>query len=258
MSAYKIPTVKHNDLNTDNLIIKPPKTNNKGLGATLIARYKHDNDEKPLRTQTPRMIQAFDINADKRDDGSMSYSFNLSFRGDEENVKLENFRKMLEQMDEHNIKYATENSESIFGKKKSREVIEENYTPMVKYSKKPGYRPTLKVKMPFYSEKPGFTVYNKQREMIPIEEDDEIDLSMFSAACEAIHLLEFTGLWLTNNKFGGSWKLIQTKMCSEPNQLAGYMMDEDSDDEEAVATEKVEDEDVISKVDLIDDDDTTF
>ena len=134
MSAYKIPTVKHNDLNTDNLIIKPPKTNNKGLGATLIARYKHDNDEKPLRTQTPRMIQAFDINADKRDDGSMSYSFNLSFRGDEENVKLENFRKMLEQMDEHNIKYATENSASIFGKKKSREVIEENYTPMVKYS----------------------------------------------------------------------------------------------------------------------------
>lgn len=252
------PNINHTQFNNDNLIIKPAKTNTKGLGATLRAFYKYDDEEIRFRTQTPKMVQAFELGADKRDDGSIAYSINLSFRGDEDNIKLENFRKMLEQMDEHNITFATENSASIFGKKKSREVIEENYTPMVKYSKKPGYRPTLKVKMPFYSEKPGFTVYNKEREMIPIEEDDEIDLSMFSAACEAIHLLEFTGLWLTNNKFGGSWKLIQTKMCSEPNQLAGYMMDEDSDDEEAVAKEKVEDEDVISKVDLIDDDDTTF
>ena len=254
--SYKIQTVKHNALVSNNIIIKPPKTNTKGLGATLIARYKHNNEETRFRTQTPRMIQAFDINADKRDDGSMAYSFNVSFRGDEENVKLENFRKMLEQMDEYNINYATENSASIFGKKKSREVIEENYTPMVKWSKKEGYRPTLKIKMPFYDEKPGFVVFDKNREPIEIEEDDEIDLSMFSAGCEAIHLLEFTGLWQTNNKFGGTWKLVQTKMCSEPNQLAGYMLDEDSDDEGVVV--KDDKEEVIAKVDLIDDDDTSF
>ena len=246
MSSFKIPNVKHAEFNPNNLTIKPPKTNTKGLGATLVARYTHDNEETKFRVQTPKMIQAFELNADKRDDNSMAYSINVSFRGDEEGTKLDNFRKMLEQMDEYNINYATDHSKEIFGKKKSREVIEENYTPMVKHSKKQGYRPTLKLKMPIYDDKPGFTVFNKDKELIPtlIEEDDTIDLSMFTGGSEAVHLIEFTGLWQTNNKFGGTWKLIQTKMYSSPGQLAGYMMDEDSDDEPEVKPEIVDDDDV--------------
>jgi hypothetical protein len=177
------------------------------------------------------MVQAFELGADKRDDGSIAYSINLSFRGDEDNIKLENFRKMLEQMDEHNITFATENSASIFGKKKSREVIEENYTPMVKYSKKPGYRPILKVKLPVYDDKPSFRVFNKEREMIPIYSETEgVDLGVFTGGSEAVHLLEFTGLWKTNNKFGGSWKLVQSKMYTT-KQLAGYMMDDSDEDD---------------------------
>ena len=252
MSSFRIPTIKPTTFDATKLTIKPPKTNTKGLGATLVARYTHDNGEDTrFRVQTPRMIQAFDLNADKRDDGSMSYSFNLSFRGDDENPKLAEFRTMLEQMDEFNIKYATEHSQEIFGKKKSREVIEENYTTIVKYSKKPGYRPTLKVKMPMYDDKPGFQVYNKQKEAMPVvQEDGSIDLSMYSGGSEAVHLLEYTGLWQTNNKFGGSWKVVQTKMYSEPNQMAGYMMDSDSesDDEGEAAVAPTEQ--------LIDDDDT--
>ena len=245
MSSFKIPSVKHNAFDTKNLIIKPPKTSNKGLGATLVARYLHNNEEMRFRTQTPKMVQAFELNADKRDDNSMAYSINVSFRGDEENTKLSQFREMLEKMDEYNINYATENSESIFGKKKSREVIDENYTRMVKYSKKPGYRPTLKIKMPIYGDKPGFNVFNKDKETVStILDDDTIDLSMFTAGSEAIHLLEFTGLWQTNNKFGGTWRLIQTKMYTSPGQLAGYMMDEDSDDETVSDKPEVDDEDV--------------
>jgi len=225
------PNINHTQFNNDNLIIKPAKTNTKGLGATLRAFYKYDDEEIRFRTQTPKMVQAFELGADKRDDGSIAYSINLSFRGDEDNIKLENFRKMLEQMDEHNIKYATENSASIFGKKKSREVIEENYTPMVKYSKKPGYRPILKVKLPVYDDKPSFRVFNKEREMIPIYSETEgVDLSVFTGGSEAVHLLEFTGLWKTNNKFGGSWKLVQSKMYTT-KQLAGYMMDDSDEDD---------------------------
>jgi hypothetical protein len=223
--------INHTQFNNNNLIIKPAKTNTKGLGATLRAFYKYDDEEIRFRTQTPKMVQAFELGADKRDDGSIAYSINLSFRGDEDNIKLENFRKMLEQMDEHNITFATENSESIFGKKKSREVIEENYTPMVKYSKKPGYRPILKVKLPVYDEKPSFRVFNKEREMIPIYSETEgVDLSVFAGGSEAVHLLEFTGLWKTNNKFGGSWKLVQSKMYTT-KQLAGYMMDDSDEDD---------------------------
>ena len=225
------PNINHTQFNNNNLIIKPAKTNTKGLGATLRAFYKYDDEEIRFRTQTPKMVQAFELGADKRDDGSIAYSINLSFRGDEDNIKLENFRKMLEQMDEHNITYATENSASIFGKKKSREVIEENYTPMVKYSKKPGYRPILKVKLPVYDDKPSFRVFNKEREMIPIYSETEgVDLSVFTGGSEAVHLLEFTGLWKTNNKFGGSWKLVQSKMYTT-KQLAGYMMDDSDEDD---------------------------
>ena len=116
---------------------------------------------------------------------------------------------------------------------------------MVKYSKKPGYRPTLKIKMPIYDDKPGFNVFNKDKETVStILDDDTIDLSMFTAGSEAIHLLEFTGLWQTNNKFGGTWRLIQTKMYTSPGQLAGYMMDEDSDDETVSDKPEVDDEDV--------------
>ena len=223
--------INHTQFNNNNLIIKPAKTNTKGLGATLKAFYKYDDEEIRFRTQTPKMVQAFELGADKRDDGSIAYSINLSFRGDDDNIKLENFRKMLEQMDEHNITYATENSASIFGKKKSREVIEENYTPMVKYSKKPGYRPILKVKLPVYDDKPSFRVFNKEREMIPIYSETEgVDLSVFTGGSEAVHLLEFTGLWKTNNKFGGSWKLVQSKMYTT-KQLAGYMMDDSDEDD---------------------------
>ena len=223
--------INHNKFNPNNLIIKAPKTNTKGLGATLKVYYKNEDESISFRTQTPKMIQAFELGVDKRDDGSIGYSFNLSFRGDEEDIKIEKFRKMIEQMDEYNINYATENSELIFGKKKSREVVEENYTPMVKYSKKEGYRPTLKVKMPVYDDKPSFTVFNKDREIIPIySEADGIDLSVFTGGSEAVHILEFHSLWKTNNKFGGRWKLIQTKMYTT-KQLGGYIMD-DSDEED--------------------------
>ena len=223
--------INHNKFNPNNLIIKAPKTNTKGLGATLKVYYKNEDESISFRTQTPKMIQAFELGVDKRDDGSIGYSFNLSFRGDEEDSKIEKFRKMIEQMDEYNINYATENSELIFGKKKSREVVEENYTPMVTYSKKEGYRPTLKVKMPVYDDKPSFTVFNKDREIIPIySETDGIDLSIFTGGSEAVHILEFHSLWKTNNKFGGRWKLIQTKMYTT-KQLGGYIMD-DSDEED--------------------------
>ena len=223
--------INYNNFNSNNLIIKAPKTNTKGLGSTLKVYYKHDDESTSFRTQTPKMIQAFELGVDKRDDGSVGYSFNISFRGDEEGTKIEKFRKMIEQMDEYNINYATENSELIFGKKKSREVVEENYTPMVKYSKKEGYRPTLKVKMPVYDDKPSFTVFNKDREIIPIySEADGIDLSVFTGGSEAVHILEFHSIWKTNNKFGGRWKLIQTKMYTT-KQMGGYIMDDSDEDD---------------------------
>ena len=91
--------INYNNFNSNNLIIKAPKTNTKGLGTTLKVYYKHDDESTSFRTQTPKMIQAFELGVDKRDDGSVGYSFNISFRGDEEGTKIEKFRKMIEQME---------------------------------------------------------------------------------------------------------------------------------------------------------------
>ena len=82
--------INYNNFNSNNLIIKAPKTNTKGLGSTLKVYYKHDDESTSFRTQTPKMIQAFELGVDKRDDGSVGYSFNISFRGDEEGTKIGN------------------------------------------------------------------------------------------------------------------------------------------------------------------------
>ena len=73
---------------------------------------------------------------------------------------------ILETIDEHIIKYVTENSEEILGKKRSRDKVEDIFKDSVRGSTK---NPYVRVRM----TESGVKVYDKQRRELPLNELDE-------------------------------------------------------------------------------------
>ena len=81
--------------------------------------------------------------------GAVKYSLDISFRGMESEPKIQEFHDKMHSIDEMLIKEGVAHSKEWFGKKMSKEVIQEFYRPLVKPSKDPEkYAPTMKFKIP--------------------------------------------------------------------------------------------------------------
>jgi hypothetical protein len=75
------------------------------------------------------------------------YSINLSFNGYETNADVKAFYQAIQDLDKFVVDEAVKNSKAWFGKEKSREVLEEFYTPSLKFGKNKDYPPTMKVNL---------------------------------------------------------------------------------------------------------------
>ena len=203
-----------------------------------IVNLEYDGSRRGLMTQTASMALPYGMNTfDKA--GPASYSVDLSFRGIEENPKLQAFHDMLGAFDDAIKAAAVKNSLKWFGKTYTAAFIDEFYTPSIKVSidratgKPKPYPPTLKVKLPKEDGafKTQFYDANKQRMDGSPEE-------FLVKGARGTFLIKCTGLWFAGQKFGASWKAEQGLLQYVPETAAsrGCAIVDDDDDVPAPTT----------------------
>jgi len=193
-------------------------------------------DGRPLQTQTASMSMPYGLNVyDKA--GPTTYSVDLSFRGAEENPKLQAFYDMLVRFDEMMVEAGIKNSQAWFKMPNaSREVIKAFYTPCIKISldrdgKPKPYPPTFKVKLP--KKNGAFEAQFYDSEKRPYEGVTVDDLLVKGARSTV--LIKCTGVWFAGSKFGATWKAIQVRMDSVPASIGRNCAILDDDDAPPVA-----------------------
>lgn len=149
------------------------------------------------------------------------YSINLSFNGYQDNPDVKAFYEAIQGLDKFIVDEAVKNSEAWFGKKKSREVLEEFYTPSLKFGKKDDYPPTMKLnlrKLADGFETKFYDIKGKPYKSMPIEE-------MLMKGTQVTCLINCADVWIAGTgKFNLRWNVEQIVIHKRPEKGGDFAM----------------------------------
>jgi len=202
-----------------------------------------------LRIQTPVMYLPYGVGEGFEDKNAKAdikktdkkYDLTLSFKGHEENPKIESFLTKLKEIEAKIIDDAFENREPWFkddydGQKT---FVARMFSPIVKVDKDKitgkvvgKYPPTIRFKLPYDNENDKFSFNSFNMDGTPFE---LIDYLNKLKAGKAQLIVELNSLWFAAGKFGCTWKLITGKFQCSVNNTIDFIDDSD--------TEKVEEKD---------------
>jgi hypothetical protein len=190
-------------------------------------------DGRPLVMQIGPLETPFGLSIfDKA--GPPKYSVDLKLRGYDDpvsNPKVATIYNALHTLDEYMLDQGVKNSKAWFKGDKSREVLAELYTPVVKFSKdadgniKP-YPPTIKISLKQRDGKFETQVYDDKKR--PLTDVPLADVLVKGAVLTT--LIQCTGVWFAGGKFGISWKAIQIRADKVPDSIRGFAFLDDGDD----------------------------
>lgn len=212
-----------------------------GSGAKSVPlRYEGRN----LMIETPSLNVPYGINKfDKTPGAAPKFSLDLSLRGADENEAIGALKDFMEAFDERLVQAGMENSNAWFKMAKpNEEVIKAFYTPLVKVSvdkegnPKP-YPPTFKLALrKRIIRKPG----DKEGVPDPAETVSAFDTKFYNASegnaefggdlkledvlpkrSQTGVIMQCTGLWFAGGKYGTTWKAVQIRVDSQPEQIRG-------------------------------------
>ena len=183
--------------------------------------------------ETPFGLSVFDKQ------GPPKYSVDLKLRGYDDAVnhpKTAVIYNAFHALDEFMLDQGVKNSASWFKGVKSREVLSELYTPVVRFSvdsdgnRKP-YPPTLKVQLRKRDDKFEADIYDENKRPltdIPLED-------IIVKGTVLTTLIQCTGVWFAGGKYGLSWKAIQIRADKVPHSFRGKpaFLDEEGGEEVA-------------------------
>lgn len=241
-------------------------------------------ENRPIRIETPSLNIPFGVNVfDKQ--GPPKFSVDLSLRGADDNTQIRALQDFLEAFDERMIDAGVENASKWFKMNNpDRMVIKAFYTPLVKVSRddrgnaKP-YPPTFKLALrkkkdsaPAANQTDVFETqfYNAA------EKTDKGEISKFapdatleqvlSKRTQVTAIIQCTGVWFAGGKFGTTWKAVQLRVDSQPEQIRGPAFRSEAPDIRAFVSkglvanggagyggEDVEDDDAEGEDDVVDD-----
>ena len=244
-----------NEVDTSKIVIQGLRSNPKnkqGAKWAPIQRKNDDGEEEELFVQFPRMKLAFNGLSVDDQNGTKKYSISLSF--DKSNFddadddaslnRVGKFQKVLTDMDEGNIEHGCLRSAEFFGKEKSKDVIEDTYSTLIKYSKSVNsstgqpWAPTFKVKLPIRKGRPDFQLYNAKKQEIPIGQDENGDWDLAShitKGAEVKGIFKFSTMWVAGGKFGMTTELKQMIIFPQNKGFKGLAIrvtDDDSDEDD--------------------------
>lgn len=226
------------DITASKIEFGPVKLLDSG-GKMVNLRYEGRN----LMVETPSLNVPYGVNVfDKTPGAPPKFSVDLSLRGVEDNEQVRALQDFLEAFDERMVDAGVENAGKWFKMANpNREVIKAFYTPTLKFSKdaqgnpKP-YPPTVKLALrkkkgseafetDFYNgaERDGKGQIQKFETDTPIEQ-----ILPKRAQCTAI--IQCTGVWFAGGKFGTTWKAVQIRVDSQPEQIRGPAFRSDAPD----------------------------
>lgn len=219
-----------------------------------------------LRIQTPVMYMPYGIGEGFEDKSKKlldvkkdkKYDITLSFKGYDENAKIQVFLDKMRELEGEIIDKAFENREPWFKDDfdGNKAFVARLFSPIIKVDKDPKtgkvvgkYPPTIRVKVPYdeANDKFNFDSFDM--------ENNEIDFHNIITKLKAGKtqlIIELTGIWIAGGKYGCTWKIVSGKFqLSMSNKMAFI---EDSDTEKVSNDEEEEDDDEVDAVtDAIDD-----
>lgn len=236
-----------------------PKAN-ASQGKSLNIMY----GDNGIRLSTPLMLTwgASDFVDPQTGKGNGKYEMALQFSSAD--YKNEDSDKFLKNMIDFESKIKADalvHSEKWFGKAKSSEVINELFSPMLKYSSKDSTKaPTLRVKIPIWENVWKVEIYDENGEkQFPCVSNPSLSpLEFLEKGTNVALLMQCGGLWFANGKFGVTWKLIQAvvqKRASLTGQCFIKLKPSEKEKIKAVLPASDNDHEEEARVDVDDSDD---
>jgi len=205
---------------------------------------------KRIYVKTPKMFAPFGATNYNAGDSvnNKKFSVALSFKGVDENKDLADLKKLLKKLDEMVVDHTYDNKEwrsQISKKKVSKDVIETNYTRVLRENEDEENKypalVNLKAQINWRDGEPtvGTKVYDTKKNQLDINFDnyDEVIPKLTDLKC----VFQVASVWFINKKFGLTLKLVQAKVFpNEMGSLPEFALDEDEEEEVEQVTKKVE------------------
>ena len=258
--------------NSNNIKYTSMKVNDKG-GKSCNILNKHTNTG--LRLSTPLMLTwGAQEYVNPEGNGNGKYETSLQFPQEEyANEDCEAFLNNLIALEKKIKDDALINSKDWFGKvHKSPEIIEELFTPMLKYKKIKGTseydytkKPTLRLKLPQWDNAWKSEIYDEDGEaLFPNKENANITpLDYLKKGVMIAAVIQCGGIWFTNGKFTVTWKLLQAVVKKPKASINGQCLIKlkDTDKEKLKSVDPVDpvdDDVVLARVEESDDEEQTL
>lgn len=245
-----------------------PKANEKG-GKSLNILNKRT--KMGLRLSTPLMLTwgASEF-IDPEGVGNGKFEMSLQFPQDEySNEDCNTFLQNIKGLEDKIKADALVNSKEWFGKvHKSPDIIEELFTPMLKYPKIKGTsepdhskKPVLRAKLVQWQGAWKLEVYDEDYSVLfPNKENPTVTpLDFLKKGAMVACVIQCGGIWFTNGKFTVTWKVVQSVVQKPKGNISGqcFIKLKPSDKEKlksaAPVVEDVEDKMITAHVEDSDD-----
>ena len=242
--------------NVDNIMYTSPKVHAQGGKSVNIL---NKTTKTTLTLSTPLMLTwgASDFKKEGEEVGNGKFELSLQFPGEE--YKTADTSAFLKNMKDFENKIKSDAllySKDWFGKvHTSAEIIEELFSPLVKYPKDKqtgeydyNKQPTLRLKLPQWDGTWKCEIYDEDsNRLFPSNENPTVSpLDYLKKGSNIACLIQFAGIWFVNGKFSASFKLVQAVVQKPREQLQGTChIKLKPQDKEKLKTQTVKDDDLV-------------
>ncbi len=238
------------DINVNNFKYSEVKTLASGAKAVYI-----NYSSSKLRIQTPVMFLPYGVSEgfeDKKAEKKIEkkdkkYNLTLSFKGQDENPKIETFLNKMKEIEVKIINDAFENREPWFKDDfdGNKAFVSRLFSPIIKLDKDKQtgkvigkYPPTINFKLPYDTVNDKFNFQSFNMDDNEVIDFSEIAVKLKSGKAQLI--VELNSIWFAGGKFGCTWKVNAGKFKCSVNNSISFI--EDSDTEKIKEDEEEEDD----------------
>ena len=211
--------IRHSNIDINKITIGPLKKTPNGRKMINIL-----HDDKPLVFQTPKMVAPYGLTEYRDEATGKINSFVLDGSFGTDNEELDQFLTTMEQIEQKVLEVAAERSMEWFDSDEPFTVSEikkaKMFKSQVKRHSENKYPPTLKMKFMYYDNRCHTRVFDTKKV--------ERDPNFIQKGSKVVSILELRSVWLINNSFGVTFKVIQTK-AENKEQIQDYAFIDDED-----------------------------